>query len=203
VTRGVFVVLEGGEASGKTTQVIRLAARLRDHGREVVETFEPGATAVGAALRALLLDGPERLEPMTEALLLAADRAQHVAEVVRPALERGADVVSDRFVASSLAYQGIARNVGVEVVEKVNRLVTGGLEPDVVVVLDVTDAVAVARRPEASDRMERAGEQFHATVRDAYRELAADRGWELVDAGRDPGAVAEQIWALVEPRLGS
>ncbi len=203
MTRGVFVVLEGGEASGKTTQAIRLAARLREQGREVVETFEPGATAVGAGLRALLLDGPERLEPMTEALLLAADRAQHIAEVVRPALGRGADVVSDRFVASSLAYQGIGRGVGVEVVERLNRVVTAELEPDLVVVLDVTDAVAGTRRPEASDRMERAGERFHATVRDAYRKLAADRGWALVDGGGDPDTVAEQIWALVEPRLSS
>jgi dTMP kinase len=199
---GRFFVLEGGEASGKTTQAIRLAARLRERGRDVVETFEPGATPLGAGVRGLLLDGTDEIDPLTEALLLAADRAQHVVEVVRPALDRGADVVSDRFVPSSLAYQGVARGLGVEVVESLSRTATGGLDPDLVVVLDVSDEVAADRLPSATDRMERAGASFHRAVRDAYRRLAADRGWALVDASADPAAVADRIWALVEERLG-
>jgi dTMP kinase len=201
MTRGRFIVLEGGEASGKSTQVQRLASRLRESGHEVVETFEPGATAVGARVRALLLDGPETIEPVAEAFLLAADRGQHVGEIVGPALERGADVVSDRYVASSLVYQGVARGLGVGVVEDLNRVATGGLEPDVVIVLDVSDEVAVTRRPVAADRMEREGGEFHAAVRDAYRKLAADRGWVLIDADADIDAVAEQVWAVVEQRL--
>jgi dTMP kinase len=202
MTSGRFIVLEGGEASGKSTQVERLAARLRTSGRDVIATFEPGATAVGARLRALLLEGPDTVEPMAEALLLAADRAQHVGEVVRPALARGADVVTDRYVASSLAYQGLARGLGEGVVEALNRVATRGLEPDIVIVLDVSDEVATRRRPDASDRMEREGSRFHASVREAYRKLAADRGWALVDGTSDVDTVADRVWAVVEDRLG-
>src|SRR5918995_55874 len=126
---GAFVVLEGGDASGKSTQARLLADRLRSAGREVVETFEPGATEAGAAIRALLLDGDGPVDPTAEALLLAADRAQEVADVIRPALARGADVVSDRFVPSSLAYQGVGRGLGVERIEKLNRWATGSSVP--------------------------------------------------------------------------
>ncbi len=197
-----FIVLEGGDASGKSTQAGRLAARLRSEGRDVVETFEPGATQTGAAIRALLLDGDERIDPMTEALLLAADRAQEVADVIRPALVRGADVVSDRFVPSSLAYQGVGRGLGVEKVEKLNRWATGSLEPDVVVVLDVDEAVAASRRAGPGDRLERAGDEFHAAVRDAYRSLGADRGWVVLDGNDDPEIVSERVWEVVRERLG-
>ena len=152
-----FIVLEGGDASGKSTQARQLADRLRSRGRDVVETFEPGATQAGVAIHALLLDGDGPIDPMTEALLLAADRAQEVADIIRPALARGADVVSDRFVPSSLAYQGVGRGLGVEQVEKLNGWATGGLEPDLIVVLDVDDAVAASRRDAPGDRLERAG----------------------------------------------
>lgn len=198
---GHFVVLEGGDASGKSTQARRLAARLRSLGHEVVETFEPGATDAGRAIRAVLLDGAEPVDPMTETLLLAADRAQEVADIVRPALTRGADVVSDRYVPSSLAYQGIGRGVGVEKVENLNRWATGGLEPDLVVVLDVDDPVAASRRDGPGDRLERAGVEFHAAVRDAYRALARDRRWELIDGNADVDTVAERVWTVVENRL--
>jgi dTMP kinase len=201
VTTGRFVVIEGGDASGKSTQVTRLADRLRRDGHEVVETFEPGATDLGTALRSLLLEGPEVIDPVAETLLLAADRAQQVREVVRPALARGAHVVSDRYEPSSLAYQGVGRGVGVDAVEAVNRLATGGLEPDVVVVLDVDDVVADARRAGPGDRLERAGGDFHARVRQAYRDLAAERGWHLVDGGADAAIVAERVWAVVRARL--
>jgi dTMP kinase len=194
---GRFIVLEGGEACGKTTQARLLVARLRAEGREVVATFEPGKTGVGARIRALLLDGPERIAPATEALLLAADRAQHVEEVVRPALERGADVVSDRYVPSSLAYQGIGRGLGVDRVEELNRWATGGLEPDRVVVLDLPDAAAAGREVGPPDRLERESDDFHTRVRDAYRTLAAERGWAVVDAGASVDEVAAAVWAAV------
>ena len=197
-----FIVLEGGDASGKSTQARLLADRLRSRDRDVVETFEPGATQTGAAIRALLLDGDGPVDPTTEALLLAADRAQEVTDVIRPALGRGADVVSDRFVPSSLAYQGVGRGLGVERVEKLNRWATGGLEPDVVVVLDVDEAVATSRRDAPGDRLERAGAEFHAAVRDAYRTLGADRGWVVIDGNDDPELVSERVWAVVRERLG-
>src|SRR5215211_6560098 len=191
-----FIVLEGGDASGKSTQARRLADRLRSRGRDVVETFEPGATQAGAAIRALLLDGDEPIDARTEALLLAADRAQEVADVIRPALARGADVVSDRFVPSSLAYQGVGRDLGVEKVEKLNRWATGGLEPD------VDDTVATRRRAGPGDRLERAGAEFHAAVRDAYRSLGADRGWVVIDGNADVEVVGERVWEVVRARVG-
>jgi dTMP kinase len=197
-----FIVLEGGDATGKSTQARRLSDRLRSRGREVVETFEPGATQAGAAIRALLLDGDGPIDPMTEALLLAADRAQEVADVIRPALARGADVVSDRFVPSSLAYQGVGRGLGLDEVEKLNHWATGGLEPDLVVVLDVDDAVAASRRAGPADRLERAGAEFHAAVRDAYRTLGADRGWIVLDGKDDAERVSERVWEVVRERLG-
>jgi dTMP kinase len=199
---GGFIVLEGGDASGKSTQAGLLAGRLRSLGRDVVETFEPGATEAGAVIRALLLDGDGPIDPTTEALLLAADRAQEAADVIRPALDRGAVVVSDRFVPSSLAYQGVARGLGVEKVERLNRWATGGLEPDLVVVLDVDDAVAVSRCAAPGDRLERAGADFHATVRDAYRSLAAERGWALLDGNAATDAVADRVWTVVREQLG-
>jgi dTMP kinase len=197
VTPGRFIVLEGGDASGKSTQVRLLVERLRTTGRGVVETFEPGHSEAGEVIRSLLLDRHERIDPMTEALLLAADRAQQVAEIVRPAIARGDDVVSDRYIPSSLAYQGIARGLGVERVEALNHWATDGLEPDVVVVLDLPEDAAALRYSGAPDRMEREGADFHAVVRDAYRDLAAERGWIVVDASRSIEEVAASVWAAV------
>jgi dTMP kinase len=199
---GRFIVLEGGDASGKSTQAARLVERLRALGRDVVLTFEPGATEAGAAIREQLLHAEGSIDAMTETLLLAADRAQEVAEIVRPALARGADVVSDRYVPSSLAYQGVGRGVGIDHVEKLNRWATAGLEPDVVVVLDVEDGVAASRRTVPGDRLERAGAEFHEAVRAAYRTLAAERGWAVVDGNDDVEAVAEHVWDVVQRRLG-
>jgi dTMP kinase len=204
--RGRFVVLEGGDGSGKSTQAARLATWLREQGRTVVETFEPGAGAVGAVLRDVLLHGPEPVTPIAEALLMAADRAQHVATEIEPALARGDWVVCDRFVPSSLVYQGVVRGLGVEVVEELSVVATSGLTPDVVLLLDVSDAVADARRADArraeeSDVMEREDSEFHASVRAAYRELAPARGWVVVDADGDVDDVAELVRSAVAPLL--
>jgi dTMP kinase len=201
VTRGKFVALEGGDGSGKSTQVARLAASLRASGLAVHETFEPGAGATGAVIRDLLLHGPEAVAPITEALLMAADRAQHVTAEIAPALARGEWVVSDRYVPSSLVYQGVVRELGVELVEQLSVVATGGLEPDLVIVLDVADDVATARRDSDTDRLEREGEPFHAAVRQAYRELAATRNWVVVDADGPVDVVAAAVWAAVAPLL--
>jgi dTMP kinase len=201
VSRGRFVVLEGGDGSGKSTQSSRLAAWLRAHDITVVETFEPGSGPTGAILRELLLHGPEEVAPVTEALLMAADRAQHVAGEIEPALARGEWVVCDRYVPSSLVYQGVVRGLGVEVVEQLSTVATAGLAPDVVVLLDVSDAVADARRTDDGDRLEREGSAFHASVRAAYRELAPARGWVVVDADGAVDAVATLVVDAVAPLL--
>jgi dTMP kinase len=194
--RGRFLVVEGGEASGKSTQVPLLVERLRARGRDVVATREPGGTDAGAALRAVALD--RGVAPEAEALVMAADRAQHVAELIRPALEAGRWVVTDRFVPSSLAYQGVGRGLGVGPIEELSRWATGGLEPDLVVVVDVDDVVAGARRDGPRDRMEEAGAAFHARVRQAYRDLAPERGWVVVDGDASIDEVAERVWAVVQ-----
>ncbi|MFN8034557.1 MAG: dTMP kinase [Acidimicrobiia bacterium] len=201
MSRGLFVVLEGGDACGKSTQQRRLVEYLRSLGRDVVSTFEPGATAMGARIRELMLGGDEHVEPMAEALLMAADRAQHVAEVVLPALERGADVVSDRFLPSSLAYQGVAREIGVDEVAEANRFATRGLTPDLVIVVDVPEEVARERRSGRPDRMERESRAFHERVRQAYRDLAPRFGWAVVDGSDTPEEVATRIHALVTRRI--
>lgn len=198
---GRFVVVEGGEATGKSTQASQLAARLRNEGLDVVETFEPGATPLGARLRELLLHGDDPVDPIAEALLLAADRAQHVAEVVRPALARGAWVVSDRFVPSSLAYQGVGRGLGVPEVDQLNALATAGVEPDVVVVLDFPPDAAALRHSGPRDRVEDESDAFHLAVYEAYRDLAKARGWSLVDASGRVVDVAEAVWTVVSEEL--
>jgi dTMP kinase len=198
---GRFVVLEGGDGSGKSTQCDVLVAWLRDRGVEVVATVEPGSTPLGAALRRLLLDG-DAVSPRAEALMMAADRAEHVAEVIRPALARGAWVVSDRHVPSSLVYQGVVRGLGVDAVAALSAFATDGLTPDLVVLLDVDDATAEARRSGESDRLEREGAAFHARVRAAYRELAGVHGWTVVDAAGPVDAVGAAVVAAVAPLLG-
>ena len=196
-----FVVLEGGDATGKSTQVERLAARLLADGNDVVTTFEPGATALGASLRALLLDGEVSPDPLAEALLMAADRAQHVTEVLRPALARGAWVVCDRFVPSSLAYQGVGRGLGVAEIEQLNELVTAGVQPDLVIVLDLSPEAAGRRMGDTRDRLEGEDDAFALAVHEAYRDLARTRDWILVDADDDPDAVSEAVWRVVRDRL--
>lgn len=195
--RGLFVVLEGADGSGKSTQAALLAERLKAEGRDAVLTFEPGATPLGRRIRSLLLDDADAVEPIAEALLMSADRAQHVAEVIVPALARGAVVVSDRYIPSSLAYQGAARGLGVEVIQSLNEWASGGLVPDVVIVLDVTETVAASRRTGTPDRLEREQSTFHEQVRRTYRELAQTNNWLLVDAAADRHMIADRIWEEV------
>jgi len=196
-----FIVFEGGEGSGKSTQAARIVQWLRDRGVEVVLTFEPGDTKMGAQMRDVLLHGDAPLDARTELLLMLADRAQHVAEVIGPALRRGAVVISDRYSPSTLAYQGVGRELGVDVVERLNTFATGGLQPHLVVLLDVPDDVAESRVASERDRVERAGDDFHARVRAAYRELATERGWVVVDGAGTPDEVEARLRALVSQHV--
>ena len=203
--RGRFIVLEGADGVGKSTQSRLIADWIRSNDVEAIETREPGGTPYGVRIRAILLDQVAPLDARSEALLMAADRAHHLAELVRPALERGDWVISDRHVPSSLVYQGVARGLGVDEVASINKWATSGTEPDLVVVLDLPDSEVDVRREArggASDRLELEGDEFHASVRSAYRDLAAKRGWELVDASGEQAEVAERVIALVEARLG-
>jgi dTMP kinase len=196
-----FVVVEGGEGVGKSTQVARLAEWLAASGREVVVTYEPGDTKTGVQIRSILLHADGPLDARAELLLLLADRAEHVGQVIRPALMRGVIVVCDRYTPSTLAYQGAARGLGVETVAELSEWASAGVEPDAVVVLDLPDAVADARVAADRDRFERAGAEFHARVRSAYRELAAQRGWLLVDGSGAPDEVAARVRAALTPVL--
>jgi dTMP kinase len=195
---GVFVSIEGVDGSGKSTQARLLEQHLRGLGRDVVATREPGGTELGEAVRQLVLNGPEMTD-WAEAALFAAARAEHAAEVIGPALGRGADVVCDRFVDSSLAYQGIARGLGLEPVLQLNLTVLEGLLPDRTFVLALDAGAAGARRRGNPDRIEREGDAFQARVGEAYQELAqrfAER-IELLDGSRP----AEEIAAVVRGRV--
>ena len=190
----MFITFEGVDGSGKSTQARLLAERLRGDGREVVETREPGGTELGERVRELLLKGPA-IAPWTETALFAAARAQLVDEVIRPAVARGADVVCDRYLDSSLAYQGLARGLGVERVLELNLLVTSGFLPDRTFLLLVPLDRAVEQRGATPDRIEREGEDFVARVDAAYRELAGIFAQRVVsvDAAAPPRDVAETI----------
>ena len=190
----MFITFEGVDGSGKTTQVELLAKTLRDEGRSVVTPREPGGTALGERIRALLLHG-DAMAPWAEAALFAAARAQLVDEVIRPALADGSDVVCDRYVDSSLAYQGLARGLGVERVLELNVLATAGLMPDRTFFLLLAPEEAERRRHEEADRIEREGRSFSAEVDRAYHHLA-DRFPErvvAVDASQSPDTLARLI----------
>lgn len=190
----MFVSFEGLDGSGKTTQVERLRAHLEADGREVVTAREPGGTALGEQLRALVLHGDE-MTPWAEALLYAAARAELVAEVIEPALARGADVLLDRYFDSSVAYQGIGRGLGLHEVLELNLLAVGGLVPDRTFVLAVDPARSLERVGARPDRIERESEAFHARVAAGYEELAAlfPERLVLLDGTLDPETLAERI----------
>jgi dTMP kinase len=200
---GRLIAFEGVEGSGKSTQLELLRQALVGRGREVVVTREPGGTPAGERMRAVLLDPGVELHPRAEALLFAAARAELVDAVIRPALERGAVVLCDRYLDSSLAYQGDARGLGRGPVEEVNRFATGGLLPDLVVLLDLDPASGLRRRSGELDRIEAQDLDFHRRVRQAFCDLAAaDPGrFAVVDATAPVDQVAAQVKAAVLPLL--
>ncbi|MER5792621.1 dTMP kinase [Streptomyces sp. NPDC001980] len=201
---GFFIALEGGDGAGKSTQAEALAEWIRAKGHEVVLTREPGATPVGKRLRSILLDvSSAGLSHRAEALLYAADRAEHVDTVVRPALERGAVVISDRYIDSSVAYQGAGRDLSPTEVARINRWATAGLVPHLTVLLDVAPETARERFTEAPDRLESEPAEFHARVRAGFLTLAAsDPGrYLVVDAGQEPESVTTVIRARLDTVL--
>ncbi len=202
---GFFVSVEGGDGAGKTTQLRLLGAWLHDVlGREVVLTREPGGTELGRLLRSAVLHG-EHVDPRTEALLYATDRAHHVHSLVRPALDRGAVVLTDRYLDSSVAYQGNGRDLGEDEVERLSLWAVGGLLPDVTVLLDLDPVDGLARLTGAPDRLERAGDAFHRRTREAFlRRAAADRTgrWLVLDAARPVDDVQRDIRLRVADALG-
>lgn len=197
----MFVTLEGIDGSGKSTQAELLRVRLEADGFEVVATREPGGTELGERIRQLLLHGDD-MTPWAEALLYAASRAQHVEEVIAPALERGAWVVCDRYVDSSVAYQGVGRGLGLDRVLELNVAAVGGLMPDRTVLLALDPASLSARLPGEHDRLEREAHAFHARVAEGYRELAArfPERIVVVDAARAPTVVAEEVYDALRVR---
>ncbi|WP_326611094.1 dTMP kinase [Streptomyces scopuliridis] len=197
---GFFLAIEGGDGAGKSTQVEALADWIRAKGHEVVVTREPGATPVGKRLRSILLDvSSAGLSNRTEALLYAADRAEHVDSVVRPALERGAIVISDRYIDSSVAYQGAGRDLSPTEIARISRWATGGLVPHLTVLLDVSPETARERFTEAPDRLESEPAEFHQRVRTGFLTLAAadPTRYLVVDAGQEP----ESVTTVVRHRL--
>lgn len=195
-TNGFFLALEGGDGAGKSTQAEALAEWIRAKGHEVVLTHEPGATPVGKRLRSILLDvSSAGLSHRAEALLYAADRAEHVDTVVRPALERGAVVISDRYIDSSVAYQGAGRDLSPTEIARISRWATNGLVPHLTVLLDVDPQAARERFTEAPDRLESEPAEFHARVRAGFLTLAAaDPGrYLVVDGGQEPEAVTTAV----------
>ncbi|MEE0654176.1 dTMP kinase [uncultured Bifidobacterium sp.] len=192
---GMFVSFEGVDGAGKTTQVERLAAFWRARGREVVVTREPGGTPLGAEIRHMLLHGDEPVASRTEALLFAADRAQHVAETIRPALDRGAIVITDRYLDSSLAYQAGGRELTAGEIRELSMWATGGLLPERTYLLDIDPAAAHARLTHAEDRIESAGDAFQRRTRRAFLDLAErePERFLVVDAALPADDIARTI----------
>lgn len=209
--RGLFISFEGTEGSGKSTQMRLLAERLRGEGRRVTENQEPGGTAIGKQIRQVLLDRDNSgMVPMTELLLMFASRAQAVAETIRPALERGDIVLSDRFTDSTLAYQGAARGLGFEAIRRVHDLAIGPLWPDLTIcpVVDLAEGLQRAKvrnraqtSPDHQDRIDEQDLSFHEAVLDGYRTIAAavPERFRLVSGDGAPTEVAERIWNEVRP----
>jgi dTMP kinase len=197
---GRFIAFEGGDASGKTTQARRVATRLG-----AVFTREPGGTPLGETLRSLILDPAGVIDLRAEALIIAAARAQHTAEVIRPALAAGDDVVTDRFTASSLAYQGYGSGLDVAEVAALSAFATAGLEPSLTVLIDVPVSLALERLAGERDRFEREEASFHDRVRTGYLELAAaDPGrWRIVDGSGDVDTVGAEVDAVIDEWLAT
>lgn len=195
---GLFITFEGGDGSGKSTQAELLASFLAEQGMTVTLTREPGGTKLGKQIRQLLLHGDD-VAPRAEALLYAADRAHHVDSKIRPALERGEIVIGDRYIDSSVAYQGASRNLGTEVVRQLSMWATTGLLPELTILVDVPAEVAAQRIGVEQDRLESAGIDFHRRVRQEYLSMAeeyADR-FVVVDGNRPIETIAKHIRTCV------
>jgi dTMP kinase len=207
-SRGLFITFEGPDGSGKSTQARMLAARLRDQGRQVLESVEPGGTPIGQQIRRILLDPANReLTPVAELLLMFAARAQNVEQWILPALAEGKVVISDRFTDSSVAYQGSGRGLGWETVLAVDHIACHGLVPDLTICVDIDTETGLSRalaRGGADTRLEEQAIEFHRRAREAYHELARrePQRFRLIDGRGTLEAVAAEVWEQVAPLLG-
>ncbi|MBE0480670.1 MAG: dTMP kinase [Dehalococcoidia bacterium] len=201
MSSAAFIVFEGGEGSGKSTQAKTLARRLQQLGTDVVLTHEPGGTSLGKKLRRWVKWG-RGLTFQTELLFFLASRSQLVCEVIRPALENGRVVICDRFSGSTFAYQGYGRGMDMDMVRSFNNFVTNGLAPDLILLLDIDVEDGLRRRNRRWDSFEREDFVFHQKVRDGYLKLAAEnKNWVIIDASRSVSEVEEQVWELVRDFL--
>jgi dTMP kinase len=204
---GFFVAFEGGEGSGKSSQVLRLAAVLRARGHSVLTTYEPGATSVGKHVRQLVLETDEKIAPRAEALLFAADRAHHVATVIRPALAGGQVVLTDRYLDSSIAYQGAGRTLSTAEIAQVSEWATEGLLPDLTILLDIAPehGLSRAKGPSGPDRLERETLAFHQLVRAEFLRLAAaaPQRYLVLDAAQPIDDLAATIARTVLERIAA
>lgn len=206
---GLFINFEGGDGSGKTTQMRRLAERLRSEGRKVLETAEPGGTRIGNQIRRILLDSAnQELRPTAEMLLYFASRNQNVEELILPALAAGTIVLSDRFTDSSMAYQGFARGLGEDAVLAVDRVACRGLVPDATILIDIDLETSLDRArgrnlQDTETRMDGQAVEFHRKVREAYLHMARrePRRFRVIDGRPDPDTVARAVWEAVCPLL--
>ena len=199
---GLFIAFEGGDGAGKSTQVDLLADRLREGGREPILTRQPGGTRLGQALRDLVLHG-DHMSPRAEALIFAADKAQHVEELIKPALLAGEIVITDRYTDSSVAYQGAGRDLGAQEVHDLQMWAVHDLVPDLTIIVDIDAEEGRRRRGEVHDRLESEADAFHEAVREHFHALAAaaPERYLVVDGTADPDAAAAVIWERIEPML--
>jgi dTMP kinase len=200
-----FIVFEGPEGAGKSTQIKRLEVTLREHGTELVMTREPGGTPASDAIRKVILDPDLNINSLTEFLLYSASRAQHVDEVIKPALEQNKVVISDRFFGASVAYQGYGRGLELDFIYDLTKRVTQGIQPDLVLLLDLDSQVGLERIAARGqkDRLELADLSFHQRVRQGFLEQAkAKLHWHIIDASQTQDNVTEQIWQVVAKQLG-
>ena len=204
--QGSFVSLEGPEGAGKTTQVKLLSKELTQLGVDHVVTRDPGGTGLGRQIRRILLSTENEVSPMAELLLYQADRAQHVDELIRPALERGALVICDRYIDSTIAYQGYGRKIDFELINTLNKMSTGGLMPDLTILFDIASDDGLSRlHPGGHDRMEREDIDFHLRVRTGYQQLAEDNPerFETLDASKALSVVQDEFRKILSKKFGS
>ena len=201
---GLFITFEGGEGSGKTTQIAKLEARLKEQGIEVLRTREPGGSPQAEALREEIVSGdPHRWSPLAETLLINAARDSHLRDTIRPALERGLIVLCDRFMDSTRAYQGSAGGVDPQLISVLESYVVGETRPKLTVILDLDPETGLARAKLTENRFEQKGREFHRRLRAAYRDIAKSEParCKVIDAAGTPEAVSAAIWNAVQPLL--
>ncbi len=206
--KGLFITIEGGDGSGKSTQIDLLTEYFKNHGREVLLTREPGGTVISEKIREIILDKDHmEMDDMTEALLYAAARAQHTAEFILPNIRNGSIVICDRYVDSSVVYQGHARELGIDDVESINAYATQGTKPDLTILLDLSPELGLARKKnqKALDRLELQADSFHLKVNEGYK-ILADRHPDrilCVDASESIDAIHKVIVSAIEEKLSS